>query len=65
MMTIMAWVLGVLGGLCAVMGILTAVDVIPTVTAAIPGFNALLWVALGAFLMLCCIATVLSRTDFE
>ena len=64
-MTVLAWILGVIGGLCAAMGIVTAIDVIPALTGALPGFDALLWVALGVFFMLTCIAAVLSRNEME
>jgi hypothetical protein len=55
-MGIFASILGILGGLCAVVGILTAVGgIIPEIGAE---FTALFWLALGAVLLLGCIAVI-------
>ena len=61
-MAILAWVLGILGGLCAVMGIVTAVEVIPLLGAE---FTTMFWLALSAVLLLGCIAAAVSRTEYE
>jgi len=63
-MAIAAWIFGVLGGLCAVMGIITAAEVIPQDLLG-AGFTAIFWLALGAVLLLACIATNLSRSNYE
>jgi len=65
-MTIAAWVFGILGGLCAVMGILTAAEVL-TEVIQLPGsgFTAVFWLALGAVLLLACIAATVSRSEYE
>ena len=64
-MAILAWVLGILGGLCAVMGIIIAVDVIEFLDKLPADFNAMLWMVLGAILLLGCIASLLSRSEYE
>ena len=61
-MGILAWVFGTLGGLCAVMGIITAAEVVPLLGA---GFTAMFWLALGAILLLSCIAFAVSRGGYE
>ena len=62
-MAILAWVCGILGGLCAVMGIITAADVF---TIDIPAeFTAMFWLTLGAVLLLGCIAAAVSRGEYE
>jgi hypothetical protein len=64
-MTIVAWVLGILGGLCAVMGIVTATDMVELLTELPAAFTPMLWLTLGIVLILACIATVLSRKEYE
>ena len=61
-MGIVAWVFGILGGLCAVMGIVTAVEVIPLLGAE---FTTMFWLALSAVLLLGCIAATVSRGEYE
>ncbi|MFC2073006.1 hypothetical protein ACFLUU_10000 [Chloroflexota bacterium] len=61
-MAIVAWVFGIIGGLCAVMGIITAAEVIPSLGAE---FTAMFWLALGAVLLLACIAAAVSRDSYE
>ncbi len=61
-MAIFAWLTGFLGGLCAVMGIITATGVIPLVGAA---FTAMFWLALAGVLFLACIAAALGRGGYE
>ncbi len=61
-MTILAWILGILGGLCAVMGIITAAEVITLLSAE---FTAMFWLALSAVLLLACIAAAVSRSEYE
>ncbi len=60
-MAILAWVLGILGGLCAVMGIITAVAVIPEVAA----LTWMFWFVLSAILLLGCIAFAVGRSGYE
>jgi len=64
-MAIAALVIGVLGGLCAVMGILTASEAIAFLADLPAQFTALFWVALGAVLLLGCIACLNSRSEYE
>jgi len=62
-MAILAWFLGIFGGLCAVMGIITAAEVL---TIDIPAdFTAMFWLTLGAVLLLGCIAAALARSEYE
>ena len=64
-MAILALVFGVLGGLCAVMGIVTATEAV-TLLAELPeAFTAMFWLVLGAVLLLACIACAASRTEAE
>jgi len=60
-MGLLAWIFGILGGLCAVMGIITAVAVIPEVAA----LTWMFWLMLSAILLLACIAFALGRGEYE
>ena len=64
-MAILAWVFGSLGGLCAVMGIITAAEVAPLLAELPAAFTAMFWLALSAILLLACIAAAVSRTSYE
>ncbi len=61
-MGILAWILGILGGLGAVMGIITAAGVNTLLGAE---FTAMFWLALSAVLLLACIAVAVSRSVSE
>jgi len=62
-MAILAWIFGSLGGLCAVMGIVTATEVIPLLGGE---FTTLFWLTLGSVLLLACIAAaVAARGEYE
>ena len=61
-MGILAWIFGILGGLCAVMGIVTTAGVNTLLGAE---FTAMFWLTLGAVLLLACIAATVSRTSYE
>jgi ABC-type dipeptide/oligopeptide/nickel transport system permease component len=58
-MGVFAWFVGVLGGLCAVMGIITAAEVIPVLGS---DFSGMFWLALAAVLLLASIALALGRS---
>jgi hypothetical protein len=58
-MGIFALLLGLLGGMCGVMGILTAADVVPIV---MPEFTWVFWFWVAAILMLSSIASMLTKT---
>ena len=62
MMGIVALILGSLGGICAVIGIVTAADVIPLLGEE---FTAMFWLALSAVLLLGCVAAAVSRSMYE
>ena len=64
-MAIAAWVFGVLGGISAVVGIVTATEAVTFLADLPEQFNALFWVALGAVLLLGCIACAMSRREYE
>ena len=60
-MALLAWVFGILGGLCAVVGILAAVAVIPEVAA----LTWMFWLMLSAILLLVCIAFAITSGSYE
>ncbi len=60
-MGVLAWIFGGLGGLCAVMGIITAVAVVPEVAALTWTF----WLVLSAILLLASIAFAVGRGGYE
>jgi len=56
-MGMLAWTFGILGGLCAVMGIITAVEVIPEYA----GLTWMFWLVISAILLLVSIAFAVGR----
>ena len=60
----LAWILGILGGLCAVMGIVTAVEIIPLLVLG-AAFTVMFWLALAAVLLLACIAATVASSGYE
>jgi len=62
MVGIMTVITGAIGGLCAVMGIITAVEVIPLIT---PQLTWMFWFVLSAILLLGSIALALGRGGYE
>ena len=54
----LAAIFGAIGGLCAVMGIVTAAEIIPLLGAQ---FTWMFWFVLSAVLLLACIAFALGR----
>ena len=59
-MGVLAWVLGILGGLCTVMGILTAVEVVPAFIGSV-AYDTIGWGGLAVIYLLGCIATLVAR----
>ncbi len=57
-MGITAAIIGGIGGLCAVVGIITATEIIPLIT---PQFTWMFWFVLSAILLLASIALSLGR----
>lgn len=55
-------IVGAIGGLCAVMGIITAAGVIPLI---MPQFSWMFWFVLSAILLLGSIALSLGRGGYE
>lgn len=64
-MVMLAWILGCLGGLSAIMGIVTATEAVPALAELPDPFTAMFWLTLAVVLMLGCIAAVNSRTEYE
>ena len=58
----LAWTFGTLGGLCMVMGIITATEVVPLLGSA---FTWMFWFMLAAILFLACIAFAVGRSRYE
>ena len=58
----MALIFGILGGFCAVIGVITAAEVLPPLMT---GFTTMFWLTLGVVLLLACIAFAVSRTSYE
>ena len=58
-MGVAAAIVGAIGGLCAVMGIVTAAEIIPLIGAQ---FDWMFWFMLSAILLLASIAFALGRT---
>ena len=57
-MGITALIIGIVGGLCAVMGVVTAAGVAPSLGEA---YTWIFWFALSAILLLICIAFAVNR----
>jgi len=57
-MGMLAWIFGILGGLCMVMGIITVAKVIPLV---LTDFTGMFWMVLSAVLLLISIASAVGR----
>ena len=49
----LAWTFGFLGGLCMIMGVATAAEIVPTLGAA---YTWMFWFVLSGLLLLICIA---------
>ncbi len=64
MSMILAWIFGILGGLSMVMGILTALEVLP-LTLINLHFSPIYWLVLAAVLMLICIAALVAGNQSE
>ena len=64
-MAIMAWVFGILGGLCAITGIITATEAIPLLAELPAAFTPIFWLTLGAVLLLVCIAAAVAHSSQE
>ncbi len=64
-MGILAWVFGILGGLCAVTGIITATEVIPVLAELPTAFTAMFWLTLGVVLLLACVAAAVSHSSYD
>ena len=61
-MGILAWVSGGIGGLCLVMGVLTATEIVPLLYT---GLDTMFWLVVSVILLLVCIAFAVSRSGYE
>ena len=61
-MGVLAWAFGAVGGLCTVMGIITAAEVVPLLGSA---FTWMFWFMLAAVLFLACIAFAVGHSRYE
>ncbi len=57
----LAWLFGILGGLCTVVGIITALEGIPEIA----GLTWMFWFVLSGILLLGCIAFAVGRSAYE
>ena len=69
-MVVLAWILGILGGACTLMGILTATEVVPAyikvgMATASVAHNTVGWGGLAIILLLGCIAALIARSGYE
>jgi len=64
-MGMLALILGILGGLCAVMGIIIATEAVEQIigVSALDGW--MFWMILSGTLLLGCIAAAISRREYE
>ena len=60
-MGLLAWIFGTIGGLCAVMGVITALEAIP----AVADLTWMFWFVLSAILLLICIAFTVGSRGYE
>ena len=60
-MVAVAWIAGIIGGLCMAMGIVTAAEAIPLLSAE---FTWLFWFALSGILLLISIIFTLARSEY-
>ena len=68
-MGVLALILGILAGLCTVMGILTVIEVVPVyitggLATDLVAHNAAGWGGLAVILLLGCIATLIARSKY-
>ena len=61
-MRALAWIFGAVGGLCMVMGIITAAEVVPLLGSA---FTWMFWFMLAVVLFLACIAFAVGYSKYE
>jgi hypothetical protein len=59
-MTALAWITGILGGLCMVMGVVTALEAVPSMALGVE-LTWLFWFALSGILFLASIVFTLAR----
>ena len=61
-MGVLALILGIMGGLCLIMGIITAAEVILPVSAA---FTGIFWLGLAGVLFVAAITSLVARSGNE
>jgi len=60
-MVVFAWIVGIIGGLCMAMGIVTAAEAIPLLGSELTW---LFWFALSVILLLISIVFTLARSEY-
>lgn len=60
-MGMLAWIFGIIGGLCAVVGICTAAGIVPSIGAE---FTTMFWLMLSAILFLVTIACAIGSAGY-
>ena len=61
-MGVLAFILGILGGLCVVMGVLTALEVVPLISVA---FTGIFWLGLAGVLLVGAITCLVAQGRYE
>ena len=64
-MAMLAWILGILGGLCAVMGIIFATEAVTLTVGASAVTDWTFWFGLTGVLLLACIAAAVGAKGYE
>lgn len=64
-MAVLAWIFATLGGLCAVVGIITATESVSLLNDLGTQFTAVFWLTLAATLLLVSIVAALFRTSYD
>jgi len=62
MMGLLALIFGLLGGLCAIVGIITAAEIMDPPKA---GFTAIFWLTLSVILLLTTIAFAVNKSEYD
>ncbi len=62
-MGMLAWILGILGGLCAIMGIIIATEAVSLTMGAAALVDWMFWMMISGILLLACIAAAVSRRE--
>jgi len=61
-MAALAWIVGVIAGICTILGVITAVEFL---TFSLPALTAIFWLALAGVLFLAAIATSIASRQYD